>query len=226
MDDLCFTQFLKLVQDVDWLNGTPVSFPKSASWKDPQVLLADSTEKRFAALVQVLHRRNGYWSITNLRDNVPVSHVDQMRSVSIPAKLTKRARWLFSQMHLRCLSTQFLCLSHCPFGPITAWVTTEWLSFSNGEKLFKKGRFGNALVRRSLGRASPVVTRSLRRSSTKERAMPASGDCGIRTWQLYETFLFCSWERVWERSLIGFTTQNKWSTTLAQVAWKIFVRKM
>ena len=68
IDDVCFARILKLVQEVDRMDGTPVSFPIFASWKDPQLQLADSTTKRFAALVQFLHRRNRHWRITNPRD--------------------------------------------------------------------------------------------------------------------------------------------------------------
>ena len=58
VDDLCFTRFLKLVQEAVCLHGTPGSFPNAASWNDPQVLLAGVTAKKSAALGQVLHCRS------------------------------------------------------------------------------------------------------------------------------------------------------------------------
>ena len=65
------------------------------------------------------------------------------------------ARWLYERdsRHTFSLLESLSVLVNV----FLAWVTTDWLGISNGEEVIKKQRFGNALVRRTLARASPVV---------------------------------------------------------------------
>ena len=199
MDDLCFTRFLKLVENVDWLHGTPVPFPYTASWKDPEVMLADSTAMAFAVLIQVLHRRSRYWNIPDpgdgrlcvLKDFAPfftlaTCEVDR-------SKLTKSARWLFSRMHLnrRTHGTYFLCVRPSPCG----LVCVQPGSRCNGWRSHRKKRSSRKVVSatplfdKSWFEHHQVTRKSLQMLSTRERerTMPLLGDSRIQTWQLHET---------------------------------------
>ena len=187
MDGLCFTRFLKLVHEVDWLHGTPVSFPNSATWKDRQVVLADSTAKRFAALVQVLHRRIQFWSVTNPRDSRLSDLKCSRRSEAKCIDPGQAARWLLSQMHLGCLRwtrcTNFLWLSHCSFGSMFSQLGSRRNGWGSQIEKSSSRKVGSVmpLFDEVLLERHQKFRRSLQRPSTKERTRPASGDCGIRT---------------------------------------------
>ena len=148
LDDLCFTRFFE-------------TGPRSH-------LLADSTAGWFAALVQVLHRRSRYWSITNPRASrfwdskefarfshqLGVKKTDpcQTDEGSEMVVLTN-APWL-SEVDAR--HNFSLPESQSFWADVfAAWVTTEWLQIAQGEEFVKQGRYGNALVRQRLVQAPP-----------------------------------------------------------------------
>ena len=141
-------------------------------------------------------------------------HVSQMRSASISAKLTKSARWLFSQTHLGCLrwtrGTNSLCLSHSPFGPTFLQLGSRRNGRISHREKSSSRRAGSvmSLFDKVLLERHRMLRRSRRRSSVKGRTKPASGDCGIQTLQLHETFLCGRRERVSGRSLMVLSSKT------------------
>ena len=140
--------------------GAPVSFPNTARWKDPQNLLADSTAKRFAALLQVRIAEVGtgaerifvmvVWEISK---SLPGS------VYPIPAKLTRAARWLFCTLVWggRAAHIFFACVTVRLGRCVCSLSTTEWLTITQVVEHIKKGRLNTSLVRRSLVHAPTGV---------------------------------------------------------------------
>ena len=215
---ICFlTKFLELVQEVDWLHGTLVSFPTSASWKDTQVLLADSPAKRFAALrpsfasqKQVLeHHDSSRLSFVGSHGIVPpdakwigLGQADDVSEMVVLAN----ALWL-SEVDA---GAQFLLLeSQSVWADVfVAWVTTEWYQDHTGRSAHQEGS-GNVRVRQSLARASLDVREESAKIKHERENNACVGELRIQTRNLHEALLCGNWERVAGRSLMVLSPKTQ-----------------